>query len=78
MHKRLSYSCLFVHWTLLPRALAFACRSAAEEEFSTVTDPVRVRNKAILLLNPFFDVSRSVIGLANVGLISVAFQNPCF
>jgi len=57
MHKRLSYSCLFVHWTLLPRAAAFACRSsAAQEEFSTVTDPVRVRDKAILLLDPFFDV----------------------
>jgi hypothetical protein len=57
MHKRLSYSCLFVYWTLLPRAAAFACRFfVVQEEFSTVTDPTRVWDKAIFLPDPFFDV----------------------
>ena len=31
-------------------------KAAAQEEFSTVTDPVRVWDKAILLPDPFFDV----------------------
>ena len=57
MHKRLSYSCLFVHWTLLPRAAEERhAKAAAQEEFSTVTDPTRVWDKAILLPDPFFDV----------------------